>query len=378
MRIIPDIQKKFEDKFLKEYQNTFPYWGFFTKEEIQANKGKLLMLDLDLGRYCSLSCPTCFRKSSSIDKSEEGDITYEKLIEVIYDARKLGLKNVKLCGAGEPTENIRFFQFVRDMTRMDIGVAVFTKGQVLGSDKESKRFNNRYGIKTAEQLCRELYNYKVSFMLGFQSFDTEVQDNIVGKEGHSLIRNKALENLVIAGFNNTNPTRLAICNAPLTQTSYNDAFNIYTYARERGIYPILSLSMTSGKQFSSEFLNGIDLTREQKVELFTKIYEWNIIHGLQTLDQIIKEGISSMPGSHPCNQLACGLYITANGNVVGCPGFTEDQGNVKYSSIKELWYQSQNCKLRAGLFNCGCPPKENTTVPLDLYKEVLEKLKRNL
>ena len=40
-----------------------------------------------------------------------------------------------------------------------------------------------------------LYDLKTSIMLGFQSFDTEVQDQMFGKEGHTLVRNKALENL---------------------------------------------------------------------------------------------------------------------------------------------------------------------------------------
>lgn len=374
MIIIPDIKKQFEGIFPKDYKNTFPYWGFFTKEEIEANKGRLLMLDIDLGRYCSLSCSTCFRKSSSLDELREGDITYEELLKVIDDAKKLGLQSVKLCGAGEPTENTRFLQFVRDMSERNIGIAAFTKGQVLGSDEETKRFNGKYGITNAKQLCKELFKYKISFMLGFQSFDRNIQDKIVGKQGHTLIRNKALENLVNAGFNNENPTRLCLCNAPLTQKTYNDAFSIYTYARERNLYPILSLSMTSGKQFSLEFLNDIDLTKKQKVELFTNIYSWNIEQRIQTIEKIKQEGISSMPGSHPCNQVACGLYITANGTVVGCPGFTYDQGNIKDINIQEIWNRSQNKSLRVGKFNCGCPPKENTTVPLSLYQEVLNNL----
>jgi len=72
-------------------------------------------------------------------------------------------------------------------------------------------------------------------MLGFQSFYTEVQDALVGEEGHALVRNQALENLVRAGFNEPNPTRLCLCNAPITKTNYDEVFDIYVYARERNI-----------------------------------------------------------------------------------------------------------------------------------------------
>jgi len=131
--------------------------------------------------------------------------------------------------------------------------------------------------------------------------------------------------------------------------------------------------MVSGKQLDDEFIHKIDLTDEQKVVLWTKVYSWNIERGVQTLEGIRREGISAMPGSHPCNQVAAGLYVTANGNVVGCPGYTMIEGSVKNRSIGEIWETSQN-KRRAGKFNCGCPPKEGKTIPTDLYVKVLNSL----
>ncbi|NQV08265.1 radical SAM protein [Candidatus Woesearchaeota archaeon] len=375
MKIIPNIDKKFEDSFPDDFENTIQYWGFFSREEIESNKGNLLMMDIDFRRYCSLNCSYCFRKNNSVDDVNKGDLSYDELITVIDDAKELGLESVKICGAGEPTQDSRFLQFVRDMTDKDIGVATFTKGQVLGNDEEAKRFNHKYGIGSAQELCNELYKLNVSFMLSFQSFHTEVQDALVRQEGHTLARNQALENLVKAGFNEPNPTRLCLSSAPITKTNYDEVFDIYTYARERNIYPIIAVSMVSGKQLDDEFIHKIDLTDEQKLALWTRVYSWNIEKGVQTLEQIEEEGISAMPGSHPCNQVAAGLYVTANGNVVSCPGFTSIEGNVKERSIEDIWTESQNLR-RAGTFNCGCPPKEGRTIPNDLYEKVLQNLKQ--
>ena len=375
MKIIPDIPKKFEGQFPADYQNKIQYWGFFTREELEVNKGKLLMMDIDFRRYCSLNCASCFRKSNIVDDVNEGDLSYDELLAVIDGAKEFGLQSLKICGAGEPTQDSRFLQFARDMTERDIGLAVFTKGQVLGSDEEARRFNHRYGIETAQELCDELYKLKVSFMLSFQSFYTEVQDALVGEEGHALVRNQALENLVRAGFNEPNPTRLCLCNAPITKTNYDEVFDIYVYARERNIYPVIAVSMVSGKQLDDEFIHKIDLTNEQKVDLWTRVYSWNIERGVQTLEDIRREGISAMPGSHPCNQVAVGLYVTANGNVVGCPGYTTIEGSVKDRSIGDIWEESQN-KQRAGTFNCGCPPKEGKTIPTDLYTKVFSNLEK--
>jgi MoaA/NifB/PqqE/SkfB family radical SAM enzyme len=368
--IIPDIPKL----SYRNYKNVIQYWGFFTKEEIETNKGKLLMMDIDFGRYCSLNCPTCFRKSNIVDDSEAGDLSYDELLFVIDEARELGLRTIKICGAGESTQNTKFFGFVRELDKRGIGVSIFTKGQVLGDDEEAKKFYRSYGISSAKELCQEFFKLKVSFMLSFQSFDTNKQDQLVGKEGHALIRNQALANLIEAGFNSCNPTRLALVNAPITRTVYNEVLAIYAYARERNIYPVIAALMVSGKQINKEYLEKCDLTEEQKIDLWTKIYEWNIKHGVQTLDEIRRQGASAMPGIHSCNQIACGLYLTANGNVVGCPGFNKVEGNVKRESIKDIWERSQNFKMRRGVFNCHCPPKDGITLPDNLYKKVLANL----
>lgn len=377
MRIIPEIPIKVPEKFPKGFQNTFPYWGFFSPEELEANKGKLLLLDLDLGgagRYCSLDCPDCFRKDNVVDDIGGKDLSDSELTKVIDEACELGLQSIKICGVGEPTENNRFLQFVRRMTERNIGVAVFTKGQVLGDDEKARTFNKKYGIDTAEELCQAFYDLKVSFMLGFHSFDTDIQDRKVRHPGYTLVRNRALENLVQAGFTGTNPARLAFCNAPVVRETYADAFEIYVYARERNIYPITAVEMTSGKQIDGNFLQKHDISNQEKIDLWTRIYSWNIEHGLQTLEQIKQEGISCLPGGHPCNQLRAGLYVTAKGNVIGCPGFTEIQGNVRQQSLREIWERSSSRAIAAERFNTGCPPKEGKTIPHDLYARVLNNL----
>ena len=194
--IIPEIPIKYTDRFPFGFQNTMKYFGFFSRQEIESNKGKLLMLDIDFGRYCSLNCSSCFRKSNMVDDIEKEDMSYDDLVRIIDEARELGLKNIKICGAGEHTQNSKFLQFIQDMTKRGIGVAVFTKGQVLGENKEAKKFNKKYGIASAQDLCNRLARLKISFMLSFQSFDTKKQDEFVGGvKGHALVRNQALLNL---------------------------------------------------------------------------------------------------------------------------------------------------------------------------------------
>jgi len=374
--IQPDIPKVYEGRFPPDYQNRVMYWGFFPREDIEANKGRLLMLDVDLGRECSLACPTCYRRLSVIDDSGGKDLTYDELTGVIGDAvRDQPLQSVKVCGAGEPLEDVRFLRFVREMDSMGIGVNAFIKGNVLGSDEWTEAvYGREYGISSAMQLAEELAKYRLSFNLCCQSFRPEVQNAMVGRDWYASLRNKAMVNLAKAGFNRGNPTRLCLANAPVTRQNIDDAFGIYVYARERNMYPCIAVPMTSGKQLTPEFIDRIDIPHERKIQLWVEAYSWNIDHGISTIKQLRMDGVSCMPGGHVCNQNAAGVYITANGNVVRCPGFTEVEGNVRNESIGDIWERVG--KEFAGTFNCGCPPKEDTTIPVILYDDVLIELEK--
>lgn len=331
------------------------------------------MLDIDFGRECSLRCPHCFRRKNVVDNGSP-DLTYKELIDVIDQARELGLQSIKTCGAGEPTENLLFLDFIQDMTRRDVGVAVFTKGHILGDDRATMKLYSSYGISSALQLCEKLSALKVSFMLGWQSFDSGKQDHVVRRKGYTEKRDRALSNLIAAGFNKPLPTRLALCANPITRETIDEVFDVYVFARERNILPITAALMVSGKQFTKKFLDRFDVTDQEKIDLWTKIYSWNIENGIQTLEEIKDEGTSVLPGIHPCNQVACGLYITANGNVTSCPGSNIVEGNMRRSPLKEIWERSENRRIRAGCFNCLCPPKDGVTIPENLYQKVLQNL----
>ena len=74
MKAIPDISIKYK-RFPDNYINDIYGWAFH-KNTINDNKGKLLTLDIDFGSYCSLNCPTCFRKNNSID-----DVKFENMTD---------------------------------------------------------------------------------------------------------------------------------------------------------------------------------------------------------------------------------------------------------------------------------------------------------
>lgn len=372
MKVVPDIPlTNFSpDSILS---NTVQHWGFFTAEEIRsaASEESLLMIDLDFGRKCSLTCPGCFRRDNPVDQDGLRDLDYDEILDVVDQACALGLRSIKLCGAGEPFENPSLLRFASDLTQRHIGLAIFTKGHVLGDDAWVARL---FGPEVRDGLTfsHMLFTLKTSIMLSYPSFDGKLLSSLVGDRLRMYPQRlrQAAKILADTGFNQIQPTRMAFVHAPITKQSINDAFGVYRFARERNILPVLAFLMISGRQINRSFLHRYDPTPQQKLRLFRLVYEYNLAKGLNTQEQLAKEGISCMPGIHPCNQIAVGLYITANGNVLRCPGdYNPPLGNVRHEKFAEIWKRCRDWRFK-GQFNCGCPFKDGITIPLGLYDSV--------
>lgn len=166
MKIMLKIPIVYKGKFPKNLVNDVNGWAF-SKKELQNNLGKLLTLDIDFGNYCSLNCPHCFRRNNKVDFEKKKLMDYDDSIGVIKQAKKLGLKSVKFLGAGEPFENKRFLEFLKDLKKLDVIPLIFTKGHVIGDNNLVKKYYSHYGISTGEELVEELKKLNVSILLGF-------------------------------------------------------------------------------------------------------------------------------------------------------------------------------------------------------------------
>ena len=394
----------FKNAFPEVYPNNAKYWGNIPRKELHSllpdGTAKLLMMDVDFGNHCSLRCPHCFRRDDRFDKidSDHRALSPEEIIGYIKEAKELGLKEIKILGRGEPFENPDFLGFLREMTKMDIGVGIVTKGHVLGSDILAKKYNSQYGINTSRDLIAELYNLKVSIFLGFNSFNQKTQEDFIGIENSPIkeyvrFRDRALVLLVKAGFNKYIPgqaTRLSLVSAPIKPENMEEIFNIFTWARVRNIYMLSCPTAISGK--------GIDeLNREYKTysgdetdqyenyikdlkELYTKIYNWSIVKKLIPMETFKKDGVSLYPGCHVCNQVAAGFYLTLSGMVVQCGGRCDDQVIFskdirKCKSLKELWINCPNYKRALGKnYNYHCPARDGISIPNSFYRDVKAKI----
>ena len=260
---------------------------------------------------------------------------------------------------------------------------VFTNGTVLGDDLLARKYFSHIGIDNSKQLVGKIKELDVSIMLKYNSSEDDVQNKLVGCTNgynYSYYRNIALKNLIDFGFNdkNYNPTRLALAVNPITQENISEAFEIYKWARLQNIYAIVTPTMISGRAGGNGWHKSLP-SKEEIIKLYTKINDFNISVGISSIEQLKNDGISAYAGGHPCNQVACGLYISLNGTVLSCPGDdTKVEGNIWENSVKEIWNNSQNRLKRSGRFNCNCIAKDGKSIPKSLYVHVLSQLNHSL
>ena len=260
-KIVPSIPRVFEGRFPAGYANDVDGWNF-PRERIERERGRLLTMDIDFGNDCSLNCPHCFRKSGNLDRS--GEMSYEETLDVVRQGKELGLESVKFLGAGEPFEDSRLFDFLEYLKSLEIRSLIFTKGHVLGDDQLARKYFGHKGFLRSEDLVRKLAETGTRVLLGFRHFDTEKEDRSVGNvHGYSLKRNRALELLADAGFNRHNPTHLCLATNPVTRSNLDEVFDIYTWARERNLYPIVTPPMVSGRCSRRDYREAITPTPER-------------------------------------------------------------------------------------------------------------------
>lgn len=350
MEVRPNIPIIYKDTVPSDFVNDLDGWSL-SKEEVEKQKGKLRHLDIDFGTRCSLNCPMCFRRNGHINKSREPYLDYKLTQDTILEAKGLGLKSVRILGAGEPFEEPRTVKFLEWLDSQGLKSVVFTQGN-----------------RVDEELATRLANLNVSIMLRYDSFNAQIVDRSVGRKGIKPKKDRALEILVAKGFNEHNPTRLGIV-APMTRYTGEGIVEIYQFFRDRNIYPLLPFIACAGRSLLPDGSIKDDLEEAKKVEIATEVYRYNFSKGIPY------DGVSSYIGTHICTFLSNGFYLANTGIAMRCEGDeTSVIGDLQRKSITEIWQDSQNNIKYGGRYNYGCPPKVGKSIPNKFYLNVQERL----
>lgn len=361
----------------KNFVNGIDGWVFSDVEidKVHRNNG-ILMLDMELGVNCSLNCNYCFRKNDERDKIGSKILSTQKILSVISEAKKMGAKSIHIVGKGEPTEHHDFFKVMKHISDLKMIPLVFTAAHIFGNDKLAMFYHKM----TGEQMAKRLHDLNASVIVKVNSRDGEIQDRIVGnpiiednygdKHGYTYYRDIGLERLIEADFNKHNPTRLGAATVIL-KDNFNEIFDNYVHFRKLNIYPIVNTFVPCGKTKTREESDKIDVKGIQKIELWKKIYSFNIENGIKY------KGISSYCGGHICSQLGYAMYINVWGEVFDCPASKHKLGNIEEQTLRELWNKSTNRKVFGGNKDNYCPYRlAFGSLPKNMMEEVNNYLKK--
>ncbi|OGJ17928.1 hypothetical protein A3K73_02510 [Candidatus Pacearchaeota archaeon RBG_13_36_9] len=327
-------------------------------------------------QICPNNCTGCFEKGDI----KHNLLSWEEVKKVLNEARGLGLESVKFLGPGEIFTNPNLFGILDYFQENKIKIGIFTKGETLGDDKLSRRYQQM----SSEELTRKVCNYDVTrILIDCRTFDARKTNMLVHSLSgdYSRARNHAIELLVENGMNSDLfCQRMSLQTNPVTLENIGDVLEIFIWGVERNMPVCVTPTMVSGKgrNFVSE-TKGSEFQKEL-IGLYSDIYVHLIKRGIMNLNQLEQEGVSSYAGIMPCNQLSCGMYIRKDGVVQCCPGndgepFTLFE-DVRKKNLREIWTQSKNYAL-GPLFNNRCV-KDGYSIPVQLYDEVLANVKKEL
>lgn len=301
----------------------------FKEAEIKAvvEAKNLFLVDMHMSGVCNLNCLTCYVNAGKPDPNE---LTFADCQNVLRQAKKLGARTWVVTGAGEPFMDKKFLPLIEFANNFGMSVVVFT--------------NN---ILITPKLANWLFARKVSVVAKLNSLKLEVQDFIVGKSGASKVIYRGLNNLIAAGFNQSQPSRLAI-DSVIVQQNYKEIPDIFRFCRDRNIIPYITTELPGGR--GKDNAGILDLSVNKIRDVFQQLLE--IDHGY---------GYNWEP--HPpivaggsCKKILYQLFVGHTGEIGVCPGLNISLGNVRETSLAQALQSDLVRKVRHPEESCqSCP-----------------------
>ena len=348
------------------YENKIKGWWFNDSEIAKANEaGKMLTLDLDVGRTCDLNCSFCFADTHSQDSQNYIEENTKRVKNILTEAHKLGIKSVKIMGAGEPLLFKGLLDVLQHCQELEITPIVFTGGHPLGDDQRAVETFQEYGIKSAYDLTQKLKKLNCSIIVKFIGFNPELQNKLVGVEfDYVKLRDQGLLNLIKTGFNATTPTRLGV-DCLLLRSTHQEIVELFSFFNKLNIFCLLNTPLDCGKT-ELKLANPEMINKDQALQVTIDLYQY-----CQKNNIPFDKRISPYLCSPVCSQLNHGLFIGDNNNVKPCPG-GPIIGEYSPGKLDQIWENNPFRKKYKGIIGHECISRAGKT-----YHENFEKLVKN-
>lgn len=330
-----------------EFGFTMRGWDFDGETVHQAIKEhRMLNPAMELGtNVCPWNCDFCFTESpenpDGRKRRSNDELSAERRLQLIDEAAELGARSINFVGAGEPTIDPHFWEFVERMFHHEITPIIYTEGSLRLKDLE---------------FAKRLFDFGATVVLKVNSlYNSEFQDAVLRgnrpKEGvpqtsYTEDRKKALDVLMDVGFSDCTPTRLAF-DTIICRENADEIEGIHRFARYRNIFVLFVNYLPSGRTKDG---HTTAISWDEQHRIFKQLaeidrQEFGIDHATHF----------PYAGGVPCTIRGLGLFVKIKGDVFDCPGESISLGNVKSAPLSKIW---ELLRPVTQSFDGGCFPRQ--------------------
>lgn len=338
-------------------------WQFSETDLADARNGsRLLNPSIDLGVVCDLNCPYCFTETVTGKRRlrRPNELDMAETFSVLEDFVTAGARSVNIVGAGEPLLHPSLRSVVSYLEKAGVVTVIFTNGTRLADNPGLVKF---------------LYEHAVTVVVKVNSRNAALQDAVAGRRGYTTRRDRALQELIAAGFAGTDPTRLAIDTMAFAG-NLAELPEIHRWCRSANVCPLTSDFIPSGRttcggiarnDSESDIEPELAEIANRALVALSPTQRVDLVDALSKIDDEL--GISGTSarayyGGGACTQIL-GVYVDVEGAIWPCVARTrllgpsrEPLGRVRDGQrASELWRQSDYMAWIRQSYTGGCPYK---------------------
>ncbi|MBU4360609.1 radical SAM protein [Patescibacteria group bacterium] len=289
--------------------------------EVEQKKRGIVYLGVPVSARCNLNCIYCF---SNGGKALSNELTLEERLNIIKQGKKLGAKTIIIAEVGEPLLDPAIKEIVGCAYQNGLKTILYTNGTLI--DKEMANY---------------FYKRKVSLIVKIDSFNPEIHDKLVNRQGALEKAKNGLQILIDKGFSKIKKgdiTRLAI-ETIITKYNLKDISKIAEFCKNNNIKFILQTPVWIGRAAN----------KIRKLAVSEKQIDWlkNKFQG------------QLLPFASPeieCIMLKYALIVGITGDVKICfADYLNVLGNTRKKTLKDI------LKVKKRKFKCipkGCPIRD--------------------
>lgn len=280
-------------------------WGVFTPDEINEaiKNNRMLSIGFNTSPICTLKCRYCFNEKCN----PKDTIDIETRKRIFREAKDLGIKEIVICGKGEPFEDPDIDATIEYIFKLGLRLEIFTNGIYL-TDRHIGMIRDNDSCITIKYLAN----------------NPVVQDYLAGMDGYHGILSAKVGRLKTAGFQEG---QISI-STQITTMNIEEMPEIHKMCRDNGFIPHFARLLEKGRALEYPELF---CTPEQIQRLVARLQRTDETLGYDCTNY------NPIFGHHKCRFIYFSPYVEFDGNVYPCIGRTRLAGSLKEMSFAEIW-----------------------------------------